>query len=174
MTSIYVGKWAVLTLVVPCLLYLAVFALLIFLLIRGIRQKKAVRTVLFSVLCAIFIVPPVWITFWNDNTRQRQKDFAFIEEEMKPAILFVRKFYGENARLPTEEDFYHAGLKCKGRIEVIKEGKKFKDKNYKRFADEIEIPKGEYIIWIWRGEWAELYYSHNLMIYSNAGEIYFP
>lgn len=108
--------------------------------------------------------------------KQRPKDLAFVEEVTKPAVRFVRKFYKENNRLPDmdKHDFAEAGLKCLGTMGIYKGGDKFQDKNYKDFAKEIYIPENQYIIWIWRGEWAELYYSANSTIYSNIGKIYFP
>ncbi len=100
---------------------------------------------------------------------QIKKDRNFIDNEMKPAIIFVKDFYEKNGYCPVESDFRHTNLQCKGRIDIHIEGTTFKDENYDDFKKEIIIPKNEYIIWIWRGEWAELYYSYTNKIYSNNG-----
>lgn len=100
---------------------------------------------------------------------QIKKDKKFIDTEMKPAIIFVKDFYKKSGYCPAESDFRHTNLQCKGRIDIHIEGTTFKDENYDDFKKEIIIPKNEYIIWIWRGEWAELYYSYTNKIYSNNG-----
>lgn len=122
----------------------------------------------------IFGFALVFISFFILNFHkleklQVKKDEDFINRVIKPAIIFVKDFHEKNGYYPTENDFYSNNLECKGRVDIIKAGETFKDENYDEFKKEIVIPKGEYIIWIWRREWAELYYSHTNKIYSNKG-----
>lgn len=119
----------------------------------------------FTAAFAVFLI----VIFNHLAEEQIKKDKKFIDTEMKPAIIFVKDFYEKNGYCPAELDFRHTNLQCKGRIDIHIEGTTFKDENYDDFKKEIIIPKNEYIIWIWRGEWAELYYSYTNKIYSNNG-----
>ena len=117
----------------------------------------------------IFIFSIIGLVFFSFYCKKVQmpKDFLFIEEEMKPAIHFVKDYYEKKHSFPSEEDFFHNKLKCAGRIYIKEEYEKFKDSDYKDFSEEIVIPQGEYIICIWRGEGNALYYSYTNKIYAN-------
>lgn len=154
-------------------LSLALLIFLIFRLVKNIREKRWGRIAAF-VISTVLVFGLIFLYGEYLLYKQKPKDLAFVEEVIKPAVLFTRKFYEENGVLPAEEDFAHAGLKCAGRVYIYTEGKKFQNKDYKDFKKEIVIPEGHYIIAIWRGEWDELYYSRCALIYSNVGEIYFP
>ena len=129
------------------------------------RKTVIIFSLSFTAAFAVFLI----VIFNHLAEEQIKKDKKFIDTEMKPAIIFVKDFYEKNGYCPAESDFRHTNLQCKGRIDIHIEGTTFKDANYDDFKKEIIIPKNEYIIWIWRGEWAELYYSYTNKIYSNNG-----
>ena len=56
----------------------------------------------------IFIFSIIGLVFFSFYCKKVQmpKDFLFIEEEMKPAIHFVKDYYEKKHSLPSEEDFF--------------------------------------------------------------------
>lgn len=118
------------------------------------------------VICAVML----FLLYGIMQKKQSLKDFAYINEVIKPAVAYVEDFQKKNSRLPESEDFSRTELKSRYCIDILKEKESFQDKDFKYFKDGVVIPEGEYIIWFWRGEWAELYYSETGKIYCNSKE----
>ena len=88
------------------------------------------------------------------------KDKAFIENEIKPNVIYIDSFKRYNGRLPTIKEFNE----FKGINDSVL-GNTIYVRNYKDMPREVSAyPKNinwdiQYVLWIWRGEWGECYTS---------------
>ena len=73
-TSIYVGKEAVLQILVPCVLYLALLALAVFFLVRSVRRRKKAASVISAVLCIVLLLLPALIIFFHVTEIQKSAE----------------------------------------------------------------------------------------------------
>lgn len=111
------------TISIISILCLALLIFLILRLVKNIREKRWGRIAAF-VISTVLVFGSIFLYGEYLLYKQRPKDLAFVEEVIKPAVLFTRKFYEENGVLPAEEDFVHAGLKCAVRVYFYTEGKR--------------------------------------------------
>ncbi|WP_018477464.1 hypothetical protein [Pontibacter roseus] len=117
------------------------------------------------------------IGFWMFlyTPEQIEKDKIFVEEELRPAVSFVKSFKKENNRLPSNREFYTwerdyyndyssdlnqdadslvAGL---GRVQYIRNNSDIASDDLQKFK-QADWDK-DFAIGVWRGDWWEYYYS---------------
>lgn len=125
----------------------------------------------------------LWTSFWLfvgistllNTPDQIISDKEFIENEIKPSVVFVKTFKTTNGRLPTNREYYtwereyykdyssdltqkeDSLIPGQGRIQYIRkltdmvsdDSEKFKDADW----------TNDFAIAVWRGEWMEYYFS---------------
>ena len=97
---------------------------------------------------------------------QIEKDRSFVDTKLKPVVHYVDSFRKANNRVPTEPEFdsakkiipdiWGADL-LPGKEDGLRDG---------AFPANIDWSK-EYAIMVWRGDWAEYYYSWNKRYETN-------
>lgn len=72
------------------------------------------------IICGLSFIAALSVFLALNHLAEEQikKDRNFIDNEMKPAIIFVKDFYEKNGYCPAESDFRHTNLQCKGRIDI--------------------------------------------------------
>jgi hypothetical protein len=98
-----------------------------------------------------------------DTKKQIQKDNAFIEDNIKPAIKFTENFVEENNRFPDKEEIGQSQLY----FYLHTSGDSYENRNYPELIKGIIVPEKGYIVEVWRGDWSELYTSWNRKYYTN-------
>lgn len=111
------------------------------------------------------ILTGLWITFWLwfafeiliTTPLQIQKDTDFINNEIKPAVNYVKIFKRNHQRLPTEQEFSDFGKQHNIYAEYIRLKNQIPIDDYSKVKD-ADWSK-DFAIAAWRGEWMEYYFS---------------
>ena len=114
------------------------------------------------------------VSLYRGGEAQIEKDEAYIEEVIRPAIEFVECFYEEHGIFPTESDIAKSGLKSAGSIVIYTEENPFDENTLKEIAGtSISFPSSahiaeHYALAFWRGEWWEVYDSRHAILHTNG------
>jgi len=99
---------------------------------------------------------------------QIRKDAIFIKNEINPNIAIIDTFKKSKGRLPTASEF--TLIDHRANVDYIRE-ERLVDNEIKSNVVGIDWSKN-YVLWVWRGEWAEYYLSSsNKYITNNYSEI---
>lgn len=123
-TSIYVGKWAIFQVLLPCFL---LFALAVFFLVRSILKKRKLGIIISAVFCVIFLFPPT--AFFLDNFLINHQSEKW--SELKSAALpwnenEIANHFFELDDSETVETFYFQSDSSENRTVTCTFGKKGK------------------------------------------------